>query len=201
MAKPLDPRVKDILAKYHPDPRSALWDCHGTWVVYHKDVELIAAKAGIAFDAPTILEANGPAKCVAISVAATFEGRTDWSIGEAAPGNNKNAYPYAMAEKRARDRVALKLLGLAGFVYSEDEADDFKSNAPAGPTAAETYVAQCKDIIAACANTQVLKDWWAKEADMRGHLFSGKDDPDFQILWKAFVARGDELAKQQKEAA
>ena len=30
-----------------------------------------------------------------------------------------------MAEKRAKDRVILKLVGLHGDVYSEDEADDF----------------------------------------------------------------------------
>jgi transcription initiation factor IIF auxiliary subunit len=31
-----------------------------------------------------------------------------------------------MAEKRAKDRVILKLVGLHGDVYSEEEADDFK---------------------------------------------------------------------------
>ena len=35
-----------------------------------------------------------------------------------------------MAEKRAKDRVILKLIGVAGFVYSEDEADDFKESRP-----------------------------------------------------------------------
>ena len=36
--------------------------------------------------------------------------RTENSFGEAAPYNNKNNYPLAMAEKRAKDRVILKLL-------------------------------------------------------------------------------------------
>jgi len=31
-----------------------------------------------------------------------------------------------MAEKRAKDRVILKLLGVAGDMYSEEEADEFK---------------------------------------------------------------------------
>ena len=31
-----------------------------------------------------------------------------------------------MAEKRAKDRVILKLIGIAGDVYSEEEADEFK---------------------------------------------------------------------------
>ena len=33
-----------------------------------------------------------------------------------------------MAEKRAKDRVILKLAGLHGYVYSEDEAEDFKES-------------------------------------------------------------------------
>ena len=55
-----------------------------------------------------------------------------WSIGESAPYNTKNSYPYAMAEKRAKDRVILKLIGMHGDTYSEDEADDFKNSKPKG---------------------------------------------------------------------
>jgi hypothetical protein len=36
----------------------------------------------------------------------------------------------AMAEKRAKDRVTLKLLHAHGALYSEDEADDFKRPNP-----------------------------------------------------------------------
>ena len=61
--------------------------------------------------------------------------RSEWSIGEAASYNNKNSYPFAMAEKRAKDRVILKLVGLHGDVYSEDEADAFKESRPEGMTA------------------------------------------------------------------
>lgn len=35
-----------------------------------------------------------------------------------------------MAEKRAKDRVILKLVGLHGYVYSEEESDDFKDAKP-----------------------------------------------------------------------
>jgi hypothetical protein len=59
--------------------------------------------------------------------------RTEWSFGEAATYNNKNAYPAAMAEKRAKDRVILKLLNAHGALYSEAEADEFKQ--PGQPTA------------------------------------------------------------------
>lgn len=131
MAAKVDPVLVEILKRYDMAPKDALWDCHGTLVIYHRYLERIAAKAGITYDPPQIIEAKSAEKIVAICVVGRMDGRSEWSIGEASPGNNKNSYPYAMAEKRAKDRVILKLVGLAGFVYSEDEADDFK-NGPKG---------------------------------------------------------------------
>lgn len=131
MAKPVAKHIADILKAYGLDSKEALWDCHGTWVMYHRYCEIIAAKAGIWFDPPHIVEAKSADKIVALCVVGHMgDDRSEWSFGEAAPGNNKNAYPYAMAEKRAKDRVILKLVGLAGFVYSEEEADDFKESKP-----------------------------------------------------------------------
>ena len=125
MAKKLDPVIADVLKKYGVG-HEACWDCHGTWVVYHKFLEQIAAKALIKFDPPLILEADGVKKCAAICVTGSMLDRSEWSIGEAAPANNKNAYPFAMAEKRGKDRVILKLIGLHGLAYSEEEADELK---------------------------------------------------------------------------
>lgn len=125
MARKLDPKITATLKEFGFD-HTAAWDCHGVWVVYHKVLEQIAAKAGIKFSQPTIIEANGKEKIAAVCVTGTYKDRDEWSIGEAAPGNNKNAYPWAMAEKRAKDRVILKLLQLHGIAYSEEEADDFK---------------------------------------------------------------------------
>jgi hypothetical protein len=126
----IDPRVQEVLKKYHDNPKAAVWNCHGTWVAYHKDLEIVAAKAGITFDPPLVLEANGANKTAALCVTGHMADRAEWSIGEASPANNKNGYPFAMAEKRAKDRVILKLLGLSGFVYSEEEADSFKPEQP-----------------------------------------------------------------------
>lgn len=134
MAKKLDPRLLEILTKYDERPEDALWDCHGTWVAYHKAIERIAAKAGVKFEMPLVIEANSSAKVVSIAVSGTMGDRSEWSFGEASPANNKNAYPYAMAEKRAKDRVVLKLVGLHGLVYSEEESDDFKPNEKPEPT-------------------------------------------------------------------
>ena len=109
---------------------SAVWNCHGTPVILHKALERVADKAGIRFDPPVIVETNAEKKIAVISVTGTRGDNTAWSFGEAMPSNNKNAYPFAMAEKRAKDRVILKLIGLSGDAYSEEEADDFKSSKP-----------------------------------------------------------------------
>ena len=49
------------------------------------------------------------------------------TFGEATPKNNKNAYPVAMAEKRAMSRIVLKLAGFYEHgIFGEEESDDFK---------------------------------------------------------------------------
>jgi len=130
MAKPLDPIVKEVLSRYDIDPRRALWDCHGTWVLLHRYVELIGMKAGVHLDPPRIIESCAEKKIAVILVQGTLgigeEAPYAWSYGEAAPYNNKNAYPFAMAEKRAKDRVIMKLVGLAGHLYTEQDAADIK---------------------------------------------------------------------------
>ena len=130
MAKPLDPIIEEVLNRYGIDPRRALWDCHGTWVIYHKYVELIGMKAGVILDPPRVIECSVEKKFVVILVEGALGRGEDapyaWSFGEATPYNNKNAYPFAMAEKRAKDRVILKLVGLAGHVYTDQDVADIK---------------------------------------------------------------------------
>jgi hypothetical protein len=106
-----------------------VWEVRkNTWVVKHKALERIAAHLDIKFDSPKIIHSDMESKQVAIEVSGSAGENTAWSIGEAAPYNNKNAYPFAMAEKRAKDRVILKLAGIHGDAYSEEEADDFKES-------------------------------------------------------------------------
>jgi hypothetical protein len=123
-------RLKDLITEVGLTERQATWNCHGTPVILHKALEKIAIKENIVFDAPTIIESNIKEKHVAICVTGHKDDATAWSIGEAAPYNTTNKYPYAMAEKRAKDRVILKLLELSGDVYSEEEADEFKNQKP-----------------------------------------------------------------------
>jgi hypothetical protein len=100
------------------------------FAVKHKALERVAAEQKIVYDHPTIVQSDLANKTVAIVVFASMGDRHEWATGEAAPYNNKNGYPLAMAEKRAKDRVVLKLLQAHGALYSEDEADDFKRPNP-----------------------------------------------------------------------
>ena len=120
MANKIPENLANILKEIGETPQTSLWDCHGTWVINHKSLEKIAVRFGIKFDDPVIIESDQKNKCVVLTV----RGRRN-IISE-------NGYPYAMAEKRAKDRVILKLIGMHGDTYSEDEADDFKNSKPRG---------------------------------------------------------------------
>lgn len=131
MAKHNVPKlVGEVLKEIGETPATSGWDCHGTFVLLHKALERVAAHKNITFDPPTVIESDIASKSVVIVVTGHLGDKSEWSFGEAATYNNKNAYPFAMAEKRAKDRVILKLVGLHGHVYSEEEADDFKAARP-----------------------------------------------------------------------
>ena len=123
-------KVVDTLKEIGMSHTDAGWNCHGTYVLLHKALEKVAVARNIKFDAPQILESDSSKRVVSLMVMGHMGDKSEWSIGEASPSNNKNSYPYAMAEKRAKDRVILKLVGLHGDVYAEDEADSFKEDRP-----------------------------------------------------------------------
>lgn len=103
-----------------------IWEVHGsTWVVKHKALERVAVEVGIVWLRPSVQVCDLAAKIAVICAFGKIGEREEWSFGEASPANNKNSYPVAMAEKRARDRVILKLLVTHGALYSESEADEF----------------------------------------------------------------------------
>ena len=146
----IDPIVKDVLSKYLAPKqlKDAVWPLErkgkdgkkfvASYIAKHKYLEIVAAKAGIEWLPPVPLENDGVRKNVALIIYGKLDDRTEWSIGEASEHNyktygNMDSYPYAMAEKRGKDRVILKILGLHGFVYSEEEADDFKAHSRLSP--------------------------------------------------------------------
>jgi hypothetical protein len=127
-----DARITSILEKYGED-LSSTWLVQGQRVIRHSALERIAARAGIKFAPPDIVRAEE--REAVIMVMGDLGDRMEWSIGEAnmelnyLTSGKQQAYPYAMAEKRAKDRVILKLIELHGLLYSEEEADEFKQSA------------------------------------------------------------------------
>ena len=119
MKRDIPEKVTETLKDIGMNVNTAGWDCHGTFVLLHKALEKVAVKNKITFDKPEVLECNSERRIASLIVTGHMGDKSEWSIGEASPSNNKNSYPYAMAEKRAKDRVILKLLGLHGDVYSK----------------------------------------------------------------------------------
>jgi hypothetical protein len=130
----VEQRVTDILAQYGEVVEGNVWTVQSATVIYHKTVERMAVRAGIVFEEPTVLRAERDE--AVILVRGKLGDRWDYDLGEALVNVNyrisgrQAAYVYAMALKRGRDRLILKLIGLHGLLYSEAEADDFASEAP-----------------------------------------------------------------------
>ena len=111
-----------------PKSAQSCWEVRpGVWAIKHKTIERLAAHHKIRFSEPAQVNADMATGSVAFYVTGTMgDGeRSEWSFVEASPSNIKAQYPFAMAEKRAKDRVVLKLLDVHGDAYTEEEADDF----------------------------------------------------------------------------
>jgi len=119
-----DPQIATILDRYGEPVTGSVWQVEGQTFIHHKTLERIAGKAKITFDPPTVLRA-GRDEAVLLVIGRMDE-CVEWSISEALVGVNYDppgsepAYVYAMAEKRGKDRVILKLIELSDVVSSEE---------------------------------------------------------------------------------
>jgi len=68
-----------------------------------------------------VVEIDSEARLAVIKCTGKLGERVEVSYGEASPKNTNSAYFVAMAEKRAKDRVILKLVDMGGLVYSESD--------------------------------------------------------------------------------
>ena len=120
--------IKELAKKYGLTKQD-FWELPqraGTWIVTHNACEKIADIEKIQFDYPEIH--NGGNEVAMIGKARKGDIEV-WSTGEANPDNCKNKYKWAMAEKRLKDRLTLKLINAAEYgIYSEEEADSFKES-------------------------------------------------------------------------
>ena len=95
-------------------------------IITRSGIDKIQAMAGviIKFD---LKHYNPDLKTVIIKATGILNDIIIETYGEASPDNNRNAYPVAIAEKRAMSRVILKICGFYALgVFGEDESDDFK---------------------------------------------------------------------------
>lgn len=124
----IPPKLQELILAVGETGASSCWQVrNGVWAVNHKTLEKISAHLGIVFDPPQPLAVSP--EFVALCVTGRLGDKSEWSVGEASQATSHNKYYCAMAEKRAKDRVILKLVGLHGDAYSEEEADAFKQPA------------------------------------------------------------------------
>ena len=73
MAKPLDKRVTAILKGLGLTKEESLWDCHGTWVMYHRYIEIAGVKKKISIDDLSEIETNSEKGIVVIKCKASLD--------------------------------------------------------------------------------------------------------------------------------
>lgn len=117
--------ISDFMAKYGV-LSDEIWSVrNGAYAIKHKALERVAAANAIELYRLDVVDINQNDKTAVVMATMKIGAKVAVSLGEAAPYNNKNAYPVAMAEKRAIDRCILKLLQTHGVIYSDSEADEF----------------------------------------------------------------------------
>jgi hypothetical protein len=176
----IPPEIIERLKAVGETSATALWDCHGNWIIKHKALEKIAANAGITYSDCTVYPPQQGQEYFAVSLVGHLGDRSEWSIGEASPKNSKNNYYFAMAEKRAKDRVILKLLGLHAYIYSEEEADEFKEAAPSGENFTLKHI-------------NCVRDNWGTVSRIKVGIRDGKLDMAAEALYELSEEQDDLL--------
>lgn len=136
--------IKELQQMYNLD-KSDFWELkrggRSIWIIRHDAVERIASREGIIVELPVWL-VTGQDGCWVLQVSgyrADNHNFKVWTTGEVNPTNlqvspNVPSYPVAIAEKRAKDRLILKLINAYEFgIYSDSEADDFRQSGAAKP--------------------------------------------------------------------
>ena len=199
------------------DKNSAVWSLpqnKNVLIIKHKALEKISAHLGMWFDPATILESDTDKKIVSLVVKGYIDDgkgkNTAWSIGEVSPDNYKtyakqSTYPYAMAEKRAVDRVILKLLGVHGDMYSEEEAEDFKTNnakvvsvEKLDASALEFVTEAIKVFLPSKKTIKDVGDFYTSNKKLLEPIKDNQPD-DFEPIKKMFADRIKEIKETQNK--
>jgi hypothetical protein len=118
-------KLKEMYEKYNLEPADIFKHKHYV-IIARSGIDKIQSTAKIRIKYATV-HLSDDLKFACIKAVATMEDEYIETYGEASPANTNNAYPVAMAEKRAMSRAVLKLTGFyAEGHFGEDEADSFK---------------------------------------------------------------------------
>jgi hypothetical protein len=177
--------IRDLFKRHDvPLSRDDVWDVRGNPVIKHRAMEALAMKVGIIWDKPVIIRAERDEAVVLVSGyleegGGKRSGVMEWSIGEAAIGQSyqvsgkQAAFPYAMAEKRGKDRVILKLAGLTG-VYSEEEMkqqgdssepEEERQAPPSTMDSRSVYVENTLKLIEQIQTPEAVSAWLDREVE------------------------------------
>lgn len=166
-------KILDFMERYKIDA-DEIWQLPGgkSHAVLHSALERVANEQEIEFEAPFHIHDMGEAGCSLAAYGKLQEIRV-WTMGEATPKNCKNPYYALMAEKRLKDRLTLKLLGIHGMggVYSEDEADEFGDAGERLPPAEDAIEKAYLHVINTfCKNRKDCEDFYKKNTGMIQNL-------------------------------
>ncbi len=197
MNKPLssdDRRLLDLLPP-GSNIQDAVWlhKQSGMRIIKHRYIELLAGAQAI--QTVDLDVQYWPEKSAAIAKAIVAKDDIRYiSWGEAAPGNNKNSYPVAMATKRATDRAVLRAVNLHGFFYSDGEIPPDDALSPVPPPTRQEQASAIADAIGSVAHSGTVQTWSERlrsamtvEA-LKANGAALKDDPEYERLTDAQIA-------------
>jgi hypothetical protein len=117
-------QLNELYAKYDLNVEDTFKHKH-YHIITRSGIDKIQAKASININYE-LKHYNPDLKTCVIQATGKMGDIEIETFGECSPENNRNAYPLAIAEKRAMSRIVLKLCGLYALgVFGEDEAESF----------------------------------------------------------------------------
>ena len=183
--------IKELSKKYNLTKEDYWQESRSKkWIISHDACEKIADMEGIIFGPPQVL--NSEQNFVRMVISAKKGEVLMWSVGEADNKNCKNLYFGAMAEKRGKDRVILKLINAYEYgIYSDVEADNFQK--PAEEFYTEEQTAEFSKLI----EHECFK---GKKKAVKDELRKSTSKPHYQKVLNMMKQRIEEFENEQAEA-
>ena len=183
--------IKELSKKYNLTKEDYWQESRSKkWIISHDACEKIADMEGIIFGPPQVL--NSEQNFVRMVISAKKGEVLMWSIGEADNKNCKNLYFGAMAEKRGKDRVILKLINAYEYgIYSDVEADNFQKPAE------EFYTEEQTGEFAKLIEHECFK---GKKKAVKDELRKSTSKSHYQKVLNMMKQRIEEFENEQAEA-